>query len=93
NQIYTDMDDGTTKMVGGDMLRYAAKCLIEIKKLTGGNRIAILRKHRSLPEERQVGFKIVERGIEEIALPGGEEEKPLPDPAALFPTAYDLGEK
>jgi DNA repair protein RadB len=77
NQVYADLDDSNNvKIVGGDILRYASKALIEIQKLAGGNRIAILRKHRSLPD-RQVMFKIVEHGIEEVEektefIPGGE---------------------
>ncbi|MBR9700447.1 DNA repair and recombination protein RadB [Candidatus Woesearchaeota archaeon] len=69
NQVYADLDnEGQTKIVGGDILRYASKCLIEIKRLAGGNRLVILRKHRSLPEDKQVAFRITELGIEEIEL-------------------------
>jgi DNA repair protein RadB len=85
NQVYTDLDDGNTKMVGGDMLRYAAKCLIELQKLAGGNRVAVLRKHRSLPEEKSVAFRIVETGIEEVQLPMKKEVSP----DDLFRSAYD----
>jgi DNA repair protein RadB len=76
NQIYADFDDdkNQVKIVGGDILRYASKALIELQKLAGGNRLAILRKHRSLPE-RQVAFKIVERGIEEVTLQEGPADK------------------
>ncbi len=67
NQVYADLDnEGQTKIVGGDILRYASKCLIEIRRFSGGNRAAILRKHRSLPEDKQVMFRIVESGIKEI---------------------------
>jgi DNA repair protein RadB len=86
NQIYADFDDqNNVKIVGGDLIRYASKCLIEIKKLTNGNRVAILRKHRSLPEDKKMCFKIVEHGIEEIEIK--EEEKTSPN--LLFHSAYD----
>ena len=85
NQVYADFDDNNhVKIVGGDILRYASKCLIELKRLGNGNRVAILRKHRSLPDDRTVGFKIVEHGIEEVALPK-EHEGPSAD--ELFPEA------
>jgi DNA repair protein RadB len=86
NQIYADFDDqNNVKIVGGDILRYASKCLIEIQKLSKGNRVAILRKHRSLPEDRRVGFTIVERGIEELKLPDPEDNARI-TAAELFTT-------
>ena len=85
NQVYADLDDNNNvKIVGGDILRYASKCLIELKKLTDGNRLVILRKHRSLPENKTIAFKIVESGIKEIELPGAPKE---PSTEELFPEA------
>lgn len=68
NQVYADVerDDGSTKMVGGDILRYSSKCLIELKRLAGGTRVATLRKHRSLPDGKHIFFKITDDGIEEV---------------------------
>ena len=87
NQVYADFDDeGQVKIVGGDLLRYASKSMIEIRKLAGGNRAAILRKHRSLPEDRQVSFKIVESGLEEVELPGAPSA-PTTGSDELFPKA------
>ena len=67
NQIYADLeaDEQRTRMVGGDILRYASKCLIELKKLPDGTRVAILKKHRSLPE-KSVRFRVVEDGVEQL---------------------------
>ncbi|RME31155.1 DNA repair and recombination protein RadB [Candidatus Woesearchaeota archaeon] len=62
NQVYTEIDEERTKMVGGDILRYASKCLIELQR-RGEKRTAILRKHRSLPEKR-VEFTITDTGVE-----------------------------
>lgn len=62
NQIYTDIDEERTKMVGGDILRYASKCLIELQR-KGERRIAVLRKHRSLPE-KSTEFAITDTGVE-----------------------------
>lgn len=66
NQVYSDFEDKQKiNMVGGDILKYASKCLIELQNLNGAKK-AILRKHRSLPEGKEVTFKIVDQGLEEI---------------------------
>ena len=66
NQVYADFDDrDNVKMVGGDLLKYGSKCLIELQKLRDG-RVLTLRKHRSLPEGLERKFKIVQEGVEEI---------------------------
>lgn len=66
NQVYNDFEDKEKiNMVGGDILRYASKCLIELQKTSKGKK-AILRKHRSLPDEKSIEFKIVDKGLEEI---------------------------
>lgn len=73
NQVYSDFDNrDQVKMVGGDLLRYGSKCLIELQKSsndlqkTNGHRILILRKHRSLPEGMEAKFRIVQNGVEEV---------------------------
>tara|TARA_Y100000310_G_scaffold345226_1_gene462881 strand:+ start:2713 stop:3384 length:672 start_codon:yes stop_codon:yes gene_type:complete len=66
NQVYSDFDNrDQVKMVGGDLLKYGSKCLIEVKKLHTGRGL-ILRKHRSLPEGKELKFNIIEEGIEEM---------------------------
>lgn len=63
NQVYSNFDErDKINMVGGDLLRYTSKCLIELQKAPHGKRRAILRKHRSIPE-KDVMFEIVEKGI------------------------------
>lgn len=73
NQVYSDFDNrDQVKMVGGDLLRYGSKCLIELQKSANdlqknnGSRILIIRKHRSLPEGLSSQFRIVEMGVEEV---------------------------
>jgi len=70
NQVYSefqteeDFKKGIKKsvnMVGGDILRYWSKCLIELQN-NNGKRKAILRKHRSL-EEKELVFYITNSGI------------------------------
>jgi len=55
NQIYADFEDKfRTNMVGGDLLKYQSKCLIELQKFKDSAvRKAILRKHRSIAENRE----------------------------------------
>jgi len=70
NQVYSefvrniqekDSDEKKVSMVGGDLLKYWSKCLIELK-IERGKRKMILRKHRSLPE-KSLDFEIVNSGI------------------------------
>jgi len=65
NQVYTDFQDNKIKMVGGDLLKYGSKCLIELKKFHKGVRAAIVKKHRSIEEDKSVYFRIINSGIEE----------------------------
>lgn len=58
-QVYNWED--SQKIVGGDILKYWAKCWIELKN-ERGVRTAFLRKHRSLPE-KELEFKIVNDGV------------------------------
>jgi DNA repair protein RadB len=59
NQVYKW--DDVQKMVGGDILKYWGKCLIELS-YEKGRRVAYLRKHRSLPE-KELEFEIKDLGI------------------------------
>jgi len=59
NQVYNWEEE--TKMVGGDVTRYWAKCLIELKN-DDGRRVAYLRKHRYLPE-KEFAFQIYSLGV------------------------------
>jgi DNA repair protein RadB len=59
NQVYKW--DDVQRMVGGDILKYWGKCLIELSH-EKGRRIAYLRKHRSLPE-KEIEFEIKDLGI------------------------------
>ncbi|MBI2451988.1 DNA repair and recombination protein RadB [Candidatus Pacearchaeota archaeon] len=59
NQVYRWED--SDKMVGGDILKYWAKCWIELVN-ENGKRTAHLRKHRSLPE-KSLNFQITNEGI------------------------------
>lgn len=64
NQVYADFDDrDKVHIVGGDILKYGSKCLIELQITPNSNRRLILKKHRSIQEEKETLFKIVEGGV------------------------------
>jgi len=56
----------TANMVGGDLLKYWSKCLIELQS-NNSKRKAILIKHRSLPE-KELPFIITNSGIRKRGL-------------------------
>jgi len=65
NQVYANFEDSSKiNIVGGDVLKYGSKCLIELQITPNNKRRAILRKHRSL-SEREALFEIREEGIVE----------------------------
>lgn len=70
NQVYYDFVSSEefnkaverkSNMVGGDIMKYWSKCIIELRN-TRGKRTAILKKHRAL-EEKELAFEIVNEGI------------------------------
>jgi len=64
NQVYADFENKCNiKMVGGDLLKYSSKCLIELQMTPAKNRKVILRKHRAIEQEKSIIFKIVEEGV------------------------------
>jgi len=67
NQVYTPFElRNQVNMVGGDLLKYSSKCLIELQAGHSGKRKIVLRKHRSIAGEKETYFKIVNEGIEEV---------------------------
>ena len=68
NQVYASFDEKENiRLVGGDILKYQSKCLIELQKGHNGIRKAILKKHRSIAEDKVEMFKIVGEGIVEVS--------------------------
>ena len=66
NQVYQSFEEKEkVNIVGGDILKYGSKCLIELQKYKASMRKAILRKHRAIKEGKEAVFKIVEKGFEE----------------------------
>lgn len=66
NQVYSSFDEKeSVNMVGGDILKYSSKCHIELQK-TGENRLGLIKKHRSIAENKTILFKIINSGLEKI---------------------------
>lgn len=70
NQVYSEFlseeelragKEKTVHMVGGNLLEYWSKCIIELQN-NRGKKKAIIKKHRSLPE-KTLDFEIVNNGI------------------------------
>ena len=53
--------ESNVNLVGGDILKYWSKCIIELQN-DKGKRKAIIRKHRSIPE-KTLNFEIINEGI------------------------------
>ena len=64
NQVYSNFDErNKINMVGGDIIKYGSKCLLELQITPNNKRRAVLKKHRSMPEEKEITFEIVEKGL------------------------------
>lgn len=69
NQVYSNFEiKDTVNMVGGDILKYSSKTLIELQNYKDGLRKLILRKSRSLPEGIMFSLKLTNKGIEKIKI-------------------------
>lgn len=67
NQIYSAIDEegnSDIKAVGGTILQYWSKVIIQLERGDEINqRVATLKRHRSIPEGKQAVFTISSRGI------------------------------
>lgn len=67
NQVYSSFEEkDKVNMVGGDILKYSSKTLIELKCLKNSIRRMVIQKARSLPEGNSLIFKLTDKGIEKI---------------------------
>jgi DNA repair protein RadB len=67
NQVYSDFEDREKiKTVGGDVIRYWSRALLELQKMRGDLRKMIIAKHRSIKEGNYAIFRIVQTGLEEV---------------------------
>ncbi len=64
NHIYSVFDEeDIIEPVGGTILKYWSKNIIELIKKENGERYALLRRHKTRPEGGKVRFEIVEGGL------------------------------
>ncbi|MBI1935201.1 DNA repair and recombination protein RadB [Candidatus Woesearchaeota archaeon] len=64
SHVYTDFDNrGKVHILGGDILKYSSKCLLELQITPSNNRKLVIRKHRSIKDEKELLLKIVEGGV------------------------------
>jgi DNA repair protein RadB len=69
NQVYGYKEDGDEKieLTSRAIAKYWSKALIELKRAERSNhRIAIVRKHRSIAEGKNIEFEIKERELKEV---------------------------
>ena len=66
SQVYTDIDKGIFRPLGGHVLRHNAKVILQLSRDDDipGRRIAILMKHRSLAEGERAEFWLTQNGLE-----------------------------
>lgn len=71
SQVYTDIDRGIFRPLGGHVLRHNAKVIIQLQRDNDipGRRIAILMKHRSLAEGERAEFRLTDEGLECATIP------------------------
>ena len=63
NQVYSDFEGKSgVRMAGGDIVLYNSKCLIEFQNSDEGEKIAVLKKHRSLASKAEK-FEITGKGF------------------------------
>lgn len=64
SQVYADFEGDGVNVVGGDIVKYSSKCMIELQN-EDGKRSMIVRKHRFLPAGKSINFSINNIGIHE----------------------------
>lgn len=66
NHVYSRFDgDGVVEPVGGTILKYRSKIMVELARGDlNGERFAVLKRHRSRPEGLQTRFRIVDSGLQ-----------------------------
>jgi DNA repair protein RadB len=67
NQVYADIEIGKLRPSGGSALEHLSKVIVQLEKVPGGRgkRRAILKKHRSMPEDTACEFFITSKGVED----------------------------
>ncbi len=64
NQMFTDVDSGVDKPIGGPSMDHLSKVVIELSRADSGMRKARLIKHRWKAEGEECYYRLTDRGIE-----------------------------
>lgn len=64
SQVYYNISTGCVDFLGGHVLRHNAKTIIRLDNGYDGKRMAVVIKHRSLPEGKTVLYRITKLGVE-----------------------------
>lgn len=64
SQVYTDIETGEYRPLGGHMLTHNAKILVRLEKVSAGLRKAVIVKHRHIEEHREANFRLTANGVE-----------------------------
>jgi DNA repair protein RadB len=65
NQVYTDLETGAFKPLGGTSVEHTCKAILGLEKAgTEGRRRARVMKHRSRPDGEAAEFRITDKGVE-----------------------------
>jgi DNA repair protein RadB len=67
NQVYASLQDDGVEPVGGNILKYWSKAIIELQNCDRGVREAILVRHRSIPEGLKTKFEISGDGLRDYS--------------------------
>ena len=64
NQVFRDPDADRTRGLGGNTLEHWTGVVLRLERFRGGNRRAVLEKHRSKATGETATFRIVDGGLE-----------------------------
>lgn len=67
NQVYSDIETGKIELSSKNIVKWWSKNLIELMHAgRSGCRIAIIKRARSLPEDKRIEFEICNEGLKEV---------------------------
>ncbi len=70
NQVYASLQNDSMEPIGGNILKYWSKAIIELQNSGKGVREAILIRHRSMPEGLKAKFVISSDGLRDYSETG-----------------------
>jgi len=65
NQVYSNFDNGNIEPVGGDLLKYISKVVVEMSKEDAVTRKMKLKKHLFKKEDEETKFEITGQGLKD----------------------------